>query len=376
MTALRRALGTTVGVAAVALLVATTGFLLLQLVLFQPGRDQGIYSVVADGILRGLAPYRDRWDFKPPGIYFIYAAARALFGRTAMAARVVEAAALASGIGASAILSKRHLGDARPGWLAGSLAILNHVQLEFWHTGQPESFGGILLLWAIVFVGHRSASARRQHAAWAMGGALYACAGLLKPPLGGGMLVSAWLISRALRREGAPTRARLLALEAIFAGALLPVLATIAWFARHGALGDAIETLFVFAPGYTRLSLQSHSVWQLCAGTVRELVRVIAVPSLIGCALWALLPSGAAREGETPLHLIGALAPQLLGVALQAKLFPYHYGGIVPLAALFAGWGLWRIGRRLTHPAAALLGLMLLTLLVYESPPVTPDLCG
>ncbi|MFI5290702.1 MAG: hypothetical protein ACHQ17_13670, partial [Polyangia bacterium] len=215
---------------------------------------------------------------------------------------------------------------------------------------------------------------RRQHAAWAMGGALYACAGLLKPPLGGGMLVSAWLISRALRREGAPTRARLLALEAIFAGALLPVLATIAWFARHGALGDAIETLFVFAPGYTRLSLQSHSVWQLCAGTVRELVRVIAVPSLIGCALWALLPSGEAREGETPLHLIGALAPQLLGVALQAKLFPYHYGGIVPLAALFAGWGLWRIGRRLTHPAAALLGLMLLTLLVYESPPVTPDL--
>ena len=138
MIALRRALGTTVGVAAVALLVATTGFLLLQLVLFQPGRDQGIYSVVADGILRGLAPYRDRWDFKPPGIYFIYAAARALFGRTAMAARVVEAAALASGIGASAILSKRHLGDARPGWRARALPKHKHQKRAIFRKRPPR----------------------------------------------------------------------------------------------------------------------------------------------------------------------------------------------------------------------------------------------
>ncbi|MFO0661794.1 MAG: hypothetical protein U0165_18475 [Polyangiaceae bacterium] len=47
--------------------------LLLQLCLFQYGRDQGIYAVVADAMRQGLAPYRDAWDFKPPGIFLIYA---------------------------------------------------------------------------------------------------------------------------------------------------------------------------------------------------------------------------------------------------------------------------------------------------------------
>lgn len=37
------------------------------------GVDQAIYSIVGQGLLHGQLPYRDLWDIKPPGIYYIYA---------------------------------------------------------------------------------------------------------------------------------------------------------------------------------------------------------------------------------------------------------------------------------------------------------------
>ena len=60
--------------------VLAIAFLLAQLLCFGYGRDQGIYAVVARAMLDGGMPYRDAWDFKPPGIFLIYALARALFG--------------------------------------------------------------------------------------------------------------------------------------------------------------------------------------------------------------------------------------------------------------------------------------------------------
>jgi hypothetical protein len=36
-----------------------------------PGRDSGVFVTIAQGILRGQLPYRDFWDHKPPGIYYI-----------------------------------------------------------------------------------------------------------------------------------------------------------------------------------------------------------------------------------------------------------------------------------------------------------------
>src|SRR5262245_36577179 len=39
-------------------------FLCVQILMFGFGRDQGIYAMVADRLLRGKMPYRDAWDFK------------------------------------------------------------------------------------------------------------------------------------------------------------------------------------------------------------------------------------------------------------------------------------------------------------------------
>ena len=46
-------------------------FSVAQVLVFSFGRDQGIYGLVAEGMLQGEVPYLDRWDFEPPGIFFV-----------------------------------------------------------------------------------------------------------------------------------------------------------------------------------------------------------------------------------------------------------------------------------------------------------------
>src|SRR5262249_23492347 len=110
-------------------------FMLLMLYDFGQGCDQAIYNLVGDGVAHGLAPYRDRWDMKPPGVFFVYALGRALFGTGDHGMRVFEiVCALAMTAGLCA-LSRRHLDDARAGLVCAGLALLNLVQLDYWHTG-------------------------------------------------------------------------------------------------------------------------------------------------------------------------------------------------------------------------------------------------
>src|ERR1041384_6374475 len=63
---------------------------LVQIALFGFGRDQGIYAVVGDAVLDGKMPYRDVWDFKPPGIFLVFALAEALFGKAMASIRLIE----------------------------------------------------------------------------------------------------------------------------------------------------------------------------------------------------------------------------------------------------------------------------------------------
>src|ERR1700712_2730822 len=54
------------------------------------GRDQGEFATIARGILDGRIPYVDLWNPKPPAIFYVYAAAMRLFGRTSEALRVLD----------------------------------------------------------------------------------------------------------------------------------------------------------------------------------------------------------------------------------------------------------------------------------------------
>jgi hypothetical protein len=356
-----------IGAGWVAASLLVCGWLLAQLTDFAYGLDQGIYAVVADVMRAGGAPYRDAWDFKPPGIFFVYAAARTLAGDGMDAVRWLEAAGLVSLIAASAVYARRFAGSAWPGLLGGALAVSGHVWLGFWHTAQPESFGVVLIAWALVLSTTPAGSSRRQQVCYAAAGAAYALAGLLKPPLGGGILVSfafaAWLAARR-----APPGARLRAIVrpglAFALGAAAPVAAVLAWFAAKGALADLHEALFVFAPGYTAINYRSGDLPGFAWQSVAILLRRFSLLGPLGLLLLAVLPRLAPREREGALHVLLVMGVCLAGAALQGRFFAYHYGAVAPLLAMCAGWGLWKLTRVAPRFALGSLALGLALLLL------------
>jgi hypothetical protein len=325
----------------------STLWLLVQILMYGYGRDQGIYATVADTILRGGMPYRDAWDFKPPGIFVVFAVTRALLGHGQWAIRLVEVLGLGSMIYALTILSRRFFGDAKVGILGGALAVLVHAQLEFWHTAQPESFGGIVLIWAIVAATYESSDRRRQLAAWALSGALYAAAGLLKPPLVGGAAVSALFVSLRLYRARSRFAVSdwLLPASLMAAGGTLIVCVCALWFVARGAWRDLYETLFVFTPHYTSLGWKGYAFSGLLYYAFEQwsvgyssIIAFFLVPAIVMRPVFA-------REREGLWHVLGIVFVQLVGVTMQRKFFPYHYGATFLLAGFLAGLGVYKAWR-------------------------------
>ncbi len=113
----------------------------LQVSTFSFGRDQSIYAVVGDGILNGRMPYRDLWDFKPPGIFLVHALGQALFGKHMFSARLLEVVALLGGVMCLRSISQQFFENRTVGLVGGAVGALIHAQLDFWHSGQPETFG-------------------------------------------------------------------------------------------------------------------------------------------------------------------------------------------------------------------------------------------
>ncbi len=345
--------------------VAALAALLVLLATFRFGRDQGIYAAVAEAVVHGGAPYRDAWDFKPPLIFFIYGLARIVFGEGMLAIRLLEAAALASLLPAFAALSRRWLGDGRPGILAAFVAILCQVQLEYWDTAQPESFGGVLVVWALVC----ATDPDRRRRAWFGAGLLYALAAFCKPPLGGGFLVSLGFAVSAQQREAG--RSGWAPALAFSAGGATAVAALCAWFFGMQAWREAYETLFVFAPEYHALRFEWGQLPLNLIRSVRASLLGFSAYLTVGIALLLLLPPLGSRERLATLHvaLIGAL--QLLGVALQARFYPYHYAATLTLWSLLAGWGIWKLWLRVRgFPLGAPLALAALVLLAVPAPSI------
>ncbi|MCC6215432.1 MAG: glycosyltransferase family 39 protein [Polyangiaceae bacterium] len=316
------------------------------------GRDQAIYAVVGEAIAAGRLPYRDAWDFKPPGIHLVHALAALLPGRSMAAARVLEAAGLLALVLAYRSVGRRCFGLRRVGLVAGALAALVHVQLDFWHTGQPESFAAFLTAFAIALAASEPHRDRRRWV-WVAIGGLFALCGMLKPPLGAaGVAVAPFLVRRE-RRGGIGGARALLPLAWLAAGAALPAIAVYAWLRLGGAWPATAWTFLEFAPGYTALGHSSWSSAELLYYGVADAVAWRSAPLAVGLVAAVALPPIDVRERECVWLVTGVAGLQLAGVALQAKFFPYHYGATLPLLALVGGLGLYKLWRRSLAAGAA-----------------------
>ncbi len=365
--------------------VGLLGFLLFHLLLFRYGCDQAWCAMVGDGLLHGEMPYRDRWCLRPPGIYLFYAAGQVLFGKNMLAIRIVEVGALLSLFVALPLFSRRHLGSTAPGFAGALLATLAQLKLGYWETSQSESFGGVVLVWALLLVTWRPASRRRQLAAWLAASGLMTFAAMLKPHMGGSfVLCLALLVRERYRAAGGSRQARfgpggiLEPILAFGAGGTIVVAATLFPFAVFGGFADLLWTFGEVLPGYVAVAPRSEhdllpGIWK----ATRMLFRFFSPYFLPGLVLWALLPPLGRRDREGALYLAAAIVPQLLGVALQAKFFLYHSAGMLHLVALWSAWGFFKVWQRVRHrPLWALLMLTAVIALGVNEPHQFWDRCG
>ena len=317
----------------------------LQILVFSFGRDQGIYALVGEGILHGKLPYRDLWDFKPPGIFFVYALAQGLLTKSMLAVRVLEVAALIGVVFCMGRLAETFFGKRTVGYLAGAIAAIVHAQLDFWHTGQPETFGGIFTFVGLVLAtgeGHRD----RRLLRFVCVGAAFGAASLLKPPLGGGALVSAAYLYTRERNRAESVRAGVKAVVAVGVGAALPIVLVALWFAGRGGWDALVWTLRDFTPGYTAIGWEGRHAPEMFYHAFLESFFKFSALGTAGVLAAISISPMHHREREGLFLVLGVIALHVTGIAMQGKFFQYHYGATLPLVMFVAGLGLYKLWRR------------------------------
>ncbi|HSU38861.1 MAG TPA: glycosyltransferase family 39 protein [Polyangiaceae bacterium] len=323
---------------------AVVGLAALQILVFSFGRDQGIYAVVGEGILHGKVPYKDLWDFKPPGIFFVYALAQGLFGKSMLAPRLVEVLGLVLLVACSGRLARTFFGTTTVGYVGGALAALIHAELDFWHTGQPETFGGVLTFVGLVLTTSEGKRTLRYWR-WLGLGAVFGCAALLKPPLGGGALVcAAYLFKREQLQHN--VRGAVLSVTAVAAGVCVPFALTLGWFALRGGLGALYWTMHDFTPGYTALGWEGRRAPEMFYYALQEAFFKFSAVNTAGVVAAVAITPMHLREREGIFIVLGVIAMHVTGIAMQGKFFPYHYAATLPLIAFLAGLGLYKLFRR------------------------------
>ena len=324
---------------------AVIAFCAIQILTFSFGRDQSIYALVGDGVLHGKMPYRDLWDFKPPGIFLVYALAQGLFGRGMVAIRLLEVMGMLAMVFGFRRVADTFFDRPRAGLIGGAVAALLQAELEFWHTAQPEVFGGYLTVAALVLA-TLPPQQRRRGWIWLGTGVIFGLAFLFKPPLGGGAFVcGAYLAKREQQRTGS-TKQGLLAMVAIGASAALPILLCCAWFWAKGAWPALRWTLAEFTPGYTAIGWVDRDPSGMLYYALEEAFFKFSALGAAGVIAMAAITPVHSREREGSFLVLGIIAIQIAGVAMQGKFFPYHYAASLQLIGFLAGLGLYKLWRR------------------------------
>jgi hypothetical protein len=299
------------------------------------GLDEQFYLLVGDRIWHGALPYVDIWDRKPPGLFLIYAAIRALPGDGIVAYQIVATLSLGLTGGIVALITRR-----ATSWtaaIAAGIAVIGYSTLMGEGFGEAPIFYDPIVALAALAILHVAEAPDRGRAVLLGRVAMLLC----------GVAITIKTIA---------------AIEGMAFG-----LALIALHARHGMSGRllvrrAAEWTFIgaapmllFAVGYASLghfdafwfanilSILRRGGGLTEASGVQLVGTLILLTPLIMLAVLGCARQDAVIRRDRPL-LLGWAAATLIGL-LSIGYFHFHYAVpiIAPLAILSAqalayGW--------------------------------------
>jgi len=320
--------------------------------------DEGVTFTLAEQIRAGDVLYRDAADHRGPLVPYLKAAIFEIAGSW-NAHAVHLALALLLGASAFAVWRiARRLGDS----LTGMAAAVVFTALSFllldkydalaahngWFVAVFSTFGFAAFAWSLVRPGFLTALPA---------GFLFGCGFLCKQPALLDFGVTWVLLALLAFRHPAHRRAYLIHFVGLLAGASLPVAASAAYYAAHGALHQALYYTFTYntdiyvpaVPRLERLAAMADPfalLWS--ASPILFVLTLAAAVSLLVTATRSLF--SAHKPFPILVWLIlGWSAAGLLSTGLSGRHFAHYSAQCVPGFSLAAGWILARL-LRFAHP--------------------------
>ncbi len=302
------------------------------------GWDQGLFAWVGDEITRGGLPYRDAWDIKGPLTHYTFALAQTIFGRNMWGIRILDVLLLALCCTAVFRVVSLLTTKAVARWTV-VLYGLWYAAGAYWQTAQPDGWVGMFLaigLFPLVFTGS-SASWHR----WAGAGLAIGAGALVKLPYVVFLVVPLSLAFLDFQERRRSTALQNLA-AAVVGTALLPLVALI-WFSIHGALPQAIEALYT----YPASAYSLHGVQNL-SGRLKGLVLFGQAATLVAVALpfaifgWWTLKSTSRRAATV---MLSWLVVGIAAVVVQGRFYTYHWLIVSPPIAVLVASGVWQVAK-------------------------------
>lgn len=316
-----------------------------------PAEDTGVFFYAAERLLDGGLPYRDIWDHKLPGVYFVDAVGLAVGGRVGV--WVIQLIFLAAALLAGYRAMRREFGGV-PAFV-GSLAWLVASPRLFLEQGQtnfveffalPLQFGALLLY-------TRPLTSARALTIGVLGGA----AVLFKPTLVG-IWIAIGLVTLFQRRRDAVAP-----VAAIAIGAFLPLILVAAWALSRGILADMLDQTLVYNRAYASFMPAETRISDLIGG-----LRLTLPSGLVLIALTAWLYAVTTRRWRSPLVQIALVAfPLELVLSTFGRGYHYYFLAWLPAMGVLAAFGVSEL-RRLAPPRLTRIALVLGTLAMCAQP--------
>lgn len=304
-----------------------------------PERDSGVFLYVATRILEGDIPYRDLWDHKPPGVFYVDALALAIGQGSWWAVWGMELLFVLFAAACAYFVCLRYgrlpAALSTVAWLAaaGPLAIGGN---------QTEGYALAMQFAAYaVWRGRRPAEMRPLH--WLAIGAAGAVSMLFKPNLVGtwAAILAVTLLVPGERRQVVRR------FPFAIAGGLLVIIPVIVYLFSHDALGPAIDQNFRYSSAYVaganseariRAAIEGLKLVGTYGGAL-PLLGFIAIPL-------AWKKSGIrARERDLLLLMAGIdLLLELATASLSGRTYSHYYLCLLPPIAILSAATLRAVG--------------------------------
>ncbi|MBN2442832.1 MAG: hypothetical protein JXJ04_15855 [Spirochaetales bacterium] len=331
------------------IIIAVCSFIILfmgiQLLSMEYGRDQGVFSTVADILAHNGSLYKDAWDLKPPGIYYVYYFAECIWGDTMLSIRLLELPALLSMLIAFIILSGRYINDWRPGLIAATFVMITTIEIGFWNTAQTETFGGICIIWGLVAAGSGQNGIFRliTWICFMIAGLFFTWSAFFKPTFCFtfiiGIFYSYFIISEPKKLSEFAIKKISFIGSAYVIGALIIIAINMIPLMISGSIHYAVDIYMNFLPEYISLSFQESSFLD---NVILFFVRwpgIIKFIILPGLAIFLFIPGKNQKEIEGLMLFAGIILIILLTIILQGKFFEYHYNALIYMTLLISLWG-------------------------------------